>query len=79
MKLAEYLSNNMEVVKTLAKNGSLPLSTLNALDIYLMYEAIDYEPKQMKRYEIVANRFKVCKSTVIKSISQMQRTIKKPS
>jgi len=72
-KVADYISKNICVVRKLIQVGTVPLSLMQNYDMYLMFEAIDYEPKQMKRYEIVANRCKCSIDTVRKAVREMEK------
>ena len=75
MKVANYISSNIKIVQTFVKIGRMPLSIMTDYDIYLFYKSIDYEPAQMKRYRIVAERFKVSTDTVRRAISVMESNV----
>lgn len=74
-RLVEYINTNMKIVKTFIRAGKMPLSVMTDYDIYLFYKSIDYEPAQMKRYRIVAERFKVSTDTVRRAISVMESNV----
>jgi len=74
-RVAEYINTNMKIIKTFVKIGRMPLSIMQDYDIYLFYKSIDYEPAQMKRYEIVAKNFKCSVNTVRKAVSSMEQKI----
>lgn len=75
MKVANYISSNIKIVQTFVKIGKLPLSVLNDYDIYLFYKSIDYEPAQMKKYDIVSRHFKISVNTVRRAIVHMEKNI----
>lgn len=75
MKVANYISSNIKVVQTFVKIGKLPLSVLSDYDIYLFYKSIDYETAPMKRYKIVADKFKVHVDTVRRAVVSMERNV----
>lgn len=75
MKVANYISSNIKIVQTFVKIGKLPLSVLNDYDIYLLYKSIDYEPAQMKKYDIVSRHFKISVNTVRRAIVDMEKNI----
>ena len=75
MNVANYISSNIKIVQTFVKIGRMPLSIMTDYDIYLFYKSIDYEPAQMKRYRIVAERFKVSTDTVRRAISVMESNV----
>lgn len=75
MKVANYISSNIKIVHTFVKIGKLPLSVLNDYDIYLFYKSIDYEPAQMKKYDIVSRHFKISVNTVRRAIVDMEKNI----
>ena len=72
-KVADYIAKNNEVVLNLIKMNVLPLSVMQNYEIYQIYLATD-EPKKMKRYEMVANRWKWC----IDSVRNAKRQMEKP-
>lgn len=74
-RVAEYISSNMKIVKTFIKIGRMPLSIMTDYDIYLFYKSIDYEHAPMKRYRIVAEKFKVHVDTVRRAVVSMEKTI----
>jgi hypothetical protein len=74
-RVAEYISSHMKIVKTFVKIGRMPLSVMNDYDIYLFYKSIDYEPAQMRRYQIVASNFKCSVDTVRRAVVGMQKNI----
>lgn len=73
-RVIDILEENINAVRLLVKIGKMPLSTMNEYDIYLFYKSIDYEQRQMKKYEIVSRRFKVHIDTVRRAIINMERT-----
>lgn len=75
VRVADYIKNNIEVVRTFVKLGKMPLSTMNDYDIYLFYKSIDYEPAQMKKYKIVADNFKVSIDTVRRAVVGMEKKV----
>ena len=75
VRVAEYIELNIKVVKILIKIGRMPLSTMTDYDIYLFYKSINYEPAQMKRYEIVAKNFKCSIDTVRRAVVGMEKVI----
>lgn len=75
MKVANYISSNIKIVQTFVKIGKLPLSVLNDYGIYLFYKSIDYEPAQMKKYDIVSRHFKISVNTVRRAIVDMEKNI----
>lgn len=75
VKVANYISSNIEIVKTLVKIGRVPLSVMTDYDIYLFYKSIDYEPAQMKRYSIVAKNFKCSIDTVRRAVVGMEKNV----
>lgn len=75
MKVANYISSNIKVVKTFVRIGRMPLSIMTDYDIYLFYKSINYEPAIMKRYTIVASHFKISVNTVRRAISEMEKNI----
>jgi len=74
-KVADYLSKNMGVVKTLVKIGKMPLSVMSDYDIFRSWQATEYEKSQMQRYKTVAKNFKVSERTVIRAVSEMKKNI----
>lgn len=74
-RVNEYIGANMKVIKTFVKIGKIPLSVMNDYDIYLFYKSIDYEQAQMKRYKIVADRFKCSIDTVRRAVVAMERKV----
>lgn len=75
MKVANYISSNIKIVQTFVKIGKLPLSVLNDYDIYLFYKSINYEPAQMKKYKIVADKFKIHVDTVRRAVVEMEKNV----
>lgn len=73
-RIVDVLEKNIQTVRMFVKIGKMPLSVLNEYDIYLFYKSIDYEQRQMKKYEIVSRRFKVHIDTVRRAIINMERT-----
>lgn len=73
MTVAGLIEKNICTVRKMVQIGVAPLSVMNEYDIYLTFKAIDYEPKQMKRYEIVAKNLKVSVTTVRRAISNMEK------
>jgi len=74
-RVADYISSNMKIVKTFVKIGRMPLSIMTDYDIYLFYKSIDYEPAQMKKYDIVSRHFKISVNTVRRAIVDMEKNI----
>jgi len=74
-KVADYISKNMGVVKTLVKIGKLPLSVMNDYDMFKMWQGTEHEKSQMQRYKTVAKTFKVSDRSVIRAVSEMKKNI----
>lgn len=74
-KVADYISKNMGVVKTLVKIGKMPLSVMNDYDIFKMWQCTEHEKSQMQRYKSVAKNFKVSERTVIRAVNEMKKNI----
>lgn len=74
-RVAEYINQNMKIVKTFVRIGRMPLSIMTDYDIYLFYKSITYEPAMMKRYQIVATHFKISVNTVRRAIVDMEKSI----
>lgn len=74
-KLIQLLEINIDTINKFVKVGLIPLSVLNDYDIYLFYKAIDYESRQMKKYEIISKKFKISIDTVRRSISRMEKKV----
>lgn len=75
MKVANYISSNIKIVQTFVRMGRMPLSIMTDYDIYLFYKSIDYEPAQMKKYDIVSRHFKISVNTVRRAIVDMEKNI----
>lgn len=73
MKVAEYIQSNISEVRRLVKAGLVPLKVMSNYDIYLMYNAIDYERVKTKRLAIVASKCKINSRTVIRAIQEMEK------
>jgi hypothetical protein len=73
MTVATFIQDNICTVRKLVQIGRVPLCLMTDYDIYLMFKAIDYEPKQMKRYAIVASKLKVSVASVRKAVSSMEK------
>jgi len=74
-RVVEYISSNMKIVKTFVKIGRMPLSVMTDYDIYLFYKSIDYENAQMRKYKIVADRFKCSVDTVRRAVVAMEKIV----
>jgi hypothetical protein len=74
-RVVDLLEKNMTVIKQFVKIGRVPLSLMTDYDIYLMYESITYENAPMKKYDIVAKRFKVSVTTVRTAVREMQKKV----
>lgn len=73
MTVAKYIQSNICEVRKLVKAGLVPLRVMNNYDIYLMYQALDYEPSQMKRLAMVAKTCKINPMTVRRAIQEMEK------
>jgi hypothetical protein len=74
-RVVDYIEMNMQVIKTLVKIGRMPLSTMTDYDIYMYYKSILSEPYQMKKYLIVAKKFKCSVATVRRAVSAMENKL----
>lgn len=74
-KVVDLLEKNMLVVKQFIKIGRMPLSIMTDYDIYLFYKSIEHESAPMKKYNIVATRFKVSVSTVRNAIRELEKNV----
>lgn len=73
VKVADYISKNICVVRKLVKNGLVPIALMCNYDVYNAYLAIEYEESQMKKYAILSNRFKISISQVRRAIKEMEK------
>lgn len=73
-KVVNLITDNIVLIQRLVKHQILPLSLMQNYDIYSLYQSIDYEKQQMKRYAIVAKRCKVSISSVRRAIREMEKT-----
>lgn len=73
-KVADYITDNICVIRRLVKNGLMPIALMCNYDIYKSYLAIDYESSQMKKYAILSKRYKISISQVRRAIKEMERT-----
>jgi hypothetical protein len=73
MTVARFIEDNICTVRKLVQIGRAPLCIMTDYDIYLTFKAIDYEPRQMKRYEIVANNLRVSVASVRKAVASMEK------
>lgn len=71
--LADYIMKNIKTIDKMVKADIVPLSLMQNYDIYKMnISLLDVEPKSMKRYKIIANRYKISTSSVLKAIAKMK-------
>jgi hypothetical protein len=73
MTVARFIEDNICTVRKLVQIGRPPLCIMTDYDIYLTFKAIDYEPRQMKRYEIVAKNLRVSVASVRKAVASMEK------
>jgi len=74
-KLADYITKNITVIKTLVKVGKMPLSVMQDYEMFRMWQKTASEKSQMQRYKIVAKSSKVSERTVIRAVSEMKKNI----
>lgn len=73
-RVVDLIEKNMVLVKTFVKIGRMPLSVMNDYDIYLFYKSITHETAPMKKYNIVAERFKISVTTVRTAVREMEKS-----
>ena len=71
----KFVEKNIDMLKTLTKNGYVSPKLLNDYDIYKSYMNIK-DPSKMKRYSIVAKDNKRSVVNVRQSVYQMKRYVK---
>lgn len=74
-RVIDVINTNLDVINVLLKIGRVPLSLMNDYEIYSMYLANENEPEKMKRYQKVANYYKVSVNTVRKAVREMEKKI----
>ena len=71
----KFVEKNIDMLKTLTKNGYVSPKLLNDYDIYKSYMSIK-DPSKMKRYSIVAKENKRSVVNVRQSVYQMKKYVK---
>ena len=71
----KFVEKNIDMLKTLTKNGYVSPKLLNDYDIYKSYMNIK-DPSKMKRYSIVAKDNKRSVVNVRQSVYQMKKYVK---
>jgi hypothetical protein len=74
-RVIDVLEQNMGTIELLVKITKMPLSIINDYQMYVFFKSIDFEKRQMKKYAIVAEKFKVSQRTVIRAINEMNKKI----
>lgn len=74
-RVIDVLEQNMSTIELLVKITKMPLSVISDYQMYVFFKSIDFEKRQMKKYAIVAAKFKVSQRTVIRAISEMNKKI----
>ena len=71
----KFVEKNIDMLKTLTKNGYVSPKLLNDYDIYKSYMSIK-DPSKMKRYSIVAKENKRSVVNVRQSVYQMKKYVR---
>ena len=71
----KFVEKNIDMLKTLTKNGYVSPKLLNDYDIYKSYMSIK-DPSKMKRYSIVAKDNKRSVVNVRQSVYQMKKYVR---
>ena len=71
----KFVEKNIDMLRTLTKNGYVSPKLLNDYDIYKSYMNIK-DPSKMKRYSIVAKDNKRSVVNVRQSVYQMKKYVK---
>lgn len=74
-KVIDLIEKNIVLVKTFVKIGVVPLKTMNDYEIYLFYKSITHETAPMRKYKIVADKFKIHIDTVRRAIENMNKNV----
>lgn len=72
--VAEYIRENLCVVRQLTQIGKVPPKVINDYKIYSMFSNLDI-PSKMDRYSMVAEELKVNEKTVIRAVKAMEETL----
>lgn len=72
---AEYISQNMEVFKTMVKAGMMPPSTLQYYKIFLFYSGLKNIKKKTERYGFAADTMGVSETTIRNAIAFMKEPV----
>lgn len=74
-RVVDLIEKNIILVKQFVKIGRMPLSIMTDYDIYIFYKSITHETAPMKKYDIVAKRFKISVSSVRNAIRDMEKSV----
>ncbi len=75
VRVIDFIESNLEVIKTLINIGQISCLAMNEYDIYNFYKSINYEKAKLKKYAIVADKFKISTKTVYRTILKMEKKI----
>lgn len=72
--VAEYIKENLCVVRQLTQIGKVPPKVINDYKIYSMFTSLAI-PSKMDRYSLVAEELKINEKTVIRAVKAMEEPV----
>lgn len=74
-KRADFIEKNLDTLRKLVKNGDVPTKLLTDYRMYKVYKSYKGGSK-MTRYQMTAEDFGVCTSTIIRAVGRMEKMMR---